>query len=208
MIIEQKTIFFDLFGVLLGRDETSIVRYVSKVLDIPFYQTREIVTGENYMRLIRQELNFDQYFQKIQYQLVDGDKLNRDDFLSRLQQQEMGILPIVELLPELKKHFNLHIISNTVNSHIKSLKMKFEFFRHFSSVITSESAGASKPHDEIFRYALSVTGVAADSSIFIDDASENVTAANRNGLQGYHYTQFDDFENYLSKLMNKTSSSV
>ena len=70
MIIEYKTIFFDLFGVLIGRDETSIVRYVSKELDIPFYQTREIVTGENYMRFVRLELSFDQYFQKIQYPCI------------------------------------------------------------------------------------------------------------------------------------------
>jgi putative hydrolase of the HAD superfamily len=206
MIIEYNTIFFDLFGVLIGRDETSIVRYVSKVLDIPFYQTREVVTGENYMRFVRQEISFDQYFQKLQFQLVNGDKLSRGEFLSRLQQQEMGILPIANLLPGLKKQFNLHIISNTVNSHINSLKMKFEFFKYFDSVITSESAGAPKPDDEIFKYALSITGSIANSSIFVDDASKNVTSAIRNGLHGYHYTQFEDFENYISKLMIDTSS--
>ena len=55
------TIFFDLFGVLLGIDQSVVVQYLSKLTGAPYLETREVAMGESFMRLERSEINFTQY---------------------------------------------------------------------------------------------------------------------------------------------------
>ena len=53
-----STIFFDLFGVLLGIDQSVVIQYLSKLTDTPYLKTREITMGEPYMQLERGEIIF------------------------------------------------------------------------------------------------------------------------------------------------------
>ena len=55
------TIFFDLFGVLLGIDQSVVIQYLSKLTDTPYIETREIALGEPFMRLERGEVTFTRY---------------------------------------------------------------------------------------------------------------------------------------------------
>ena len=66
------TIFFDLFGVLLGVDQSVVVQYISKLVESPYFEVREIAMGEPFMRLERSEINFDQYVDKIGSELRTG----------------------------------------------------------------------------------------------------------------------------------------
>ena len=59
------TIFFDLFGVLLGADQSVVVQYLSQLTETPYLQTRENAMGEPFMRLERCEINFAQYVDEI-----------------------------------------------------------------------------------------------------------------------------------------------
>ena len=52
------TIFFDLFGVLLGIDQSVVVQYLSKLTNASYLKTREITMGEPYMRLERGDIIF------------------------------------------------------------------------------------------------------------------------------------------------------
>ena len=56
-----NTIFFDLFGVLLGIDQSVVVEYLSKLTNTPYLRTREITMGEPYMQLERGEIIFQEY---------------------------------------------------------------------------------------------------------------------------------------------------
>ncbi len=56
-----STIFFDLFGVLLGIDQSVVVQYLSKLTNTPYLKTHEITMGEPYMRLERGETKFHEY---------------------------------------------------------------------------------------------------------------------------------------------------
>ena len=44
-----NTIFFDLFGVLLGIDQSVVIQYLSKLTNVPYLDTREIALGEPFM---------------------------------------------------------------------------------------------------------------------------------------------------------------
>ncbi len=79
-MVEIKTIFFDLFGVLLGMDQSTIIRHISKKINLPYLETKDIVMGEIFMRLERGEIQFKQYFQDLQYALPNGEMLGYDEF--------------------------------------------------------------------------------------------------------------------------------
>ena len=52
-MVEIKTICFDLFGVLLGIDQSTIIHYVAQRIDLPYLQTKDIALCEVFMRLER-----------------------------------------------------------------------------------------------------------------------------------------------------------
>jgi putative hydrolase of the HAD superfamily len=195
-----NTIFFDLFGVLLGIDQSTIIHYVAQKIDLPYFQTKDIVMGEIFMKLERGEIRFKQYFQDLQYALPSGEKLSYDDFKLRWTSNKIEELPTVQCLPKLKKHYRLYIISNTSEGHVNSLRKEFKLFEKIEKIITSEAANSSKPSLEIFNYALNETDSFAESSIFIDDMASNVNVAKEMGFNTHHYKNYEGFYTFISSL--------
>ena len=69
------TIFFDLFGVLLGIDQSVVIQYLSNLTGLPYLKTREVAMGEPFMRLERGEINFTQYTNEIRAALPNGNQI-------------------------------------------------------------------------------------------------------------------------------------
>ena len=199
-MLEIKTIFFDLFGVLLGIDQSTIIHYVAQKIDLPYLQTKDIVMGEIFMKLERGEIEFKQYFQALEYALPGGEKLNYDDFKLRWASNKIDELPAVECLSELKEKYNLYIISNTSEAHIGSMRNEFKLFENFNEIITSEAANSSKPSLKIFNYALNRGESFAETSIFIDDMANNVNVAKEIGFNTHHYKDYEAFDTFISSL--------
>ena len=143
------TIFFDLFGVLLGIGQSVVVQYLSKLTNASYLKTREITMGEPYMRLERGEIIFQEYVEDITALLPNGDRINADRLREVWMNSKVGEMPGVSLLDELQKKYEVWVISNTTEAHIKSLQSQFVFLNSFNGIITSERAGTYKPHPSI-----------------------------------------------------------
>ena len=196
------TIFFDLFGVLLGIDQSVVVQYLSNLTGLPYLKTREVAMGEPFMRLERSEINFTQYTDEIRAALPNGNRIETDGLRDIWMNSKVGEMPAVSLLEKLQSNCGVWIISNTTESHIKSLQSKFAFFDLVSGIITSEKAGAHKPNQKIFQFALSETNTNAASSMFIDDSHANVKSAESIGFASHHYTGFDGLIEFLHPVCN------
>ena len=196
------TIFFDLFGVLLGIDQSVVVQYLSNLTGLPYLKTREVAMGEPFMRLERSEINFTQYVDEIRAALPNGNRIEVNGLRDIWMNSKVGEMPAVSLLEKLQSNCGVWIISNTTESHIKSLQSKFTFFDLVSGIITSERAGAHKPNQKIFQFALSETNTNAASSIFIDDSHANVKSAESMGFASHHYTGFDGLIEFLHPVCN------
>ena len=122
------TIFFDLFGVLLGIDQSVVVQYLSNLIGLSYLETRGIVMGEPFMRLERNEINFTQYTDEIRAALPNGNRVEADGLRDIWMNSKVGEMPAVSLLEKLQSSCGVWIISNTTESHIKSLQSKFAFF--------------------------------------------------------------------------------
>ena len=194
-----STIFFDLFGVLLGIDQSVVVQYLSKLTDTPFLITREITMGESYMRLERGEIKFKEYVEAIRVMLPNGSHIDGDDLRDIWMNSKIGEMPAVSLLDELLNHYKVWVISNTTESHIKSLKSQFTFLEKINGIVTSERAGVHKPHPNIFQFALAEANCDVTSALFIDDSYTNIESAENLGIVSHHYTDFDGLVDFLQK---------
>ena len=192
-----STIFFDLFGVLLGIDQSVVVQYLSKLTNTPYLKTREITMGEPYMRLERGETKFHEYVGDIAGLLPNGDRIDADRLRYLWMNSKVGEMPVVSLLDELQKKYEVWVISNTTEAHIKSLQSQFVFLNSFNGIITSERAGTHKPNPSIFNFALSEANTDPLSSLFIDDSNTNVISAKNMGFKVHHYLNFEKFRQFI-----------
>ena len=193
------TIFFDLFGVLLGIDQSVVVQYLSKLIEAPYLKTRETAMGEPFMQLERGEINFIQYVDEIRATLPNGNRIDAGKLRDIWMNSTVGEMPAVSLLKRLQSDYEIWIISNTTESHIRSLKSKFTFFKIVNGIITSERAGTHKPNAEIFQFALSEANIDATTALFVDDSHANTKSAEYMGITSHHYVEFDKFLNFINQ---------
>ena len=194
-----STIFFDLFGVLLGIDQSVVVQYLSKLTNTSYLKTREITMGEPYMRLERGEVTFKEYVEDISAMLPNGNRIDADNLKEIWMNSKIGEMPAVSLLDDLLINYPIWVISNTTEAHIKSLQSQFVFLNSFNGIITSERAGTHKPNPSIFNFALSEANTDVASSLFIDDSHTNTESAKNIGIVSHHYTEFDGLIDFLQK---------
>ena len=102
-----STIFFDLFGVLLGIDQSVVVQYLSKLTNTSYLKTREITMGEPYMRLERGEVKFKEYVDAIRVMLPNGNRIDGDDLRDIWMNSKIGEMPAVSLLDELLNKYKV-----------------------------------------------------------------------------------------------------
>ena len=193
-----KTIFFDLFGVLLGVDQSVVVQYLSNLIDAPYLDVREIAMGEPFMQLERREINFNQYVEEIRNILPNSERIKIPALHDIWRNSNVGEMPAVSLIEKLQSSCEVWIISNTTESHIKNLQSKFAFLSLVKGIITSERAGAHKPNQEIFQFALLEANTDAASSIFIDDSHANSESADSLGIISHHYVGFDELMKFVN----------
>ena len=196
-----NTIFFDLFGVLLGIDQSVVIQYLSKLTDAPYLDTREIAMGEPFMRLERGEVTFTRYVEDIRSAMPNGARIDVDNLREIWKNSKVGEMPAVSLLDDLLNNFQIWVISNTTESHIKSLQSKFTFLSQINGIITSEKAGVHKPNTKIFQYALTEAGSDISASLFIDDSLTNTKSAENLGIIAHHYTGFDGLMEFLNPYL-------
>ena len=129
--------------------------------------------------------------------LPNGDSINAYRLRDVWKNSKVGEMPGVSLLDELQKKYEVWVISNTTEAHIKSLQSQFVFLNSFNGIITSERAGTHKPNPSIFNFALSEANTDPLSYLFIDDSNKNVFSAENMGFKVHHYFNFEKFQQFI-----------
>jgi HAD superfamily hydrolase (TIGR01509 family) len=115
------------------------------------------------------------------------------------------VLDPATLLPEdlferLAANHRLALLSNTDPIHVAHIEATFGFVRHFPVRVYSCRVGASKPAPMIYHHALREVAALPEEALYIDDMRENVDAALRLGMTGFHFTSAGEFLSELSRL--------
>ena len=195
-----KIIFVDLFGVLIGADNTQILNYVQSNSSNGKTEVYNILFGEKCMELERFEINFEQYFQYVQYAL-DSPSINYNQLCTLWREMKIGILPMVSFIDELKaKQYKLFVLTNTTQRHVARLQQSYDFFNKFNGIITSDVAGFLKPSTEMFSFAANYCKVQFSECAFIDDSYMNIQTAKNQGMVVHQYRNYDRLSSFLSQF--------
>ena len=150
------------------------IKVYKKINDDCWDKYRQNLLSKENLRSIRFKLTLE-YFgieSKELAQNLGRDYVNNSPYRTKL------IPNALELLNDLKDHYNLHIITNGFQEvqHIKVQQSGLDNF--FNHIITSEAAGAKKPDPIIFNHAFKKTGATASNSVIIgDDLNTDISGA-------------------------------
>ena len=96
----------------------------------------------------------------------------------------------IQLLEEIKQHYNIYILSNSNIIHYRVFLKEFQqmtsylkFDDLFDKVFYSFDIGCRKPDAEAYEYVLKNAGIVAEESLFIDDSIQNLAPAQKLGIQ-------------------------
>jgi putative hydrolase of the HAD superfamily len=193
-----KNIIFDLGNVLINVD---LMLTFNKFIDfgLKIYDKQDF-----FGRFVNNGLLFDfekglfgcwQFFDKVRNEL----EFNFSDS-EIIEAWNALLLDIpqkrIDLLYELKKSYNLYLLSNTNEIHLNTIlqcmigKYRKDIFSEiFIKEHYSHQLHLRKPDSKIFRYVLMHARLHAEETLFIDDSADNIAAANAHGINGFLLTK-------------------
>jgi len=112
-----------------------------------------------------------------------------NEYLKNTPQNKALFPGAMEVLEYLYPKYKLHIITNGFEE-VQKVKMESnDLNRFFETVTTSEEAGAKKPDEQIYHYAMNKAGAIASESIMIgDDPDVDILGARLVGMDQVLFT--------------------
>jgi putative hydrolase of the HAD superfamily len=109
-------------------------------------------------------------------------------FIEYLTSNNHLIEGTIETLDYLKDKYILHIITNGF-SFVQDVKLqKSNLDKYFVTITNSEAAGHKKPHENIFKHALTTANASKTESIMIGDSYEaDVLGAQNFGIKAVYF---------------------
>lgn len=179
-----RAILFDLVGVLLFPRED--------------YCPDEMVDAVD--RLIGRATDDDRLKAKVlrRFRLTE---MEFDQLLTRIVDKYTAFPPVWELLPGLRKRYQLGIINNGTYLTFAAFNVHYRLERDFDLFLSSAREGVCKPDERIYRLSCERLGVLPGQCLFMDDSVKNTRAASWIGMQTIHWprrqTGFKRFQIWL-----------
>jgi len=111
----------------------------------------------------------------------------------------------LEMLEELKKSYNLYLLSNT-NPVIMSWALSPQFSekgksldQYFDKLYLSYQIGITKPHLQIYNYMIENSGIIPSETLFIDDGAANIEVGKALGMHVFQPKNGEDFRYIFSE---------
>lgn len=192
--LRKQTIIFDLGNVLLPIDFEKTYRCFE-------------LFGLKMPLLLFQQNSFKQLFEKQEIEFTSaetmfqellklcGIKLTKGQF-TQCWNALLGRINIkhIRLVMELRKKYNVVLLSNTNNIHLEKINSDFaedygmtELSQLFDSAYYSHEVGFRKPQPEIYQLVLN--DFPSSAYYFFDDKLENIKAAQDLGIDSYQVKQ-------------------
>lgn len=201
-----KNLLFDFGGVIVSLSKSNAI---NRFKEIGFPDI------DNYLTEYRQEGIFLDY---------ETGKVNREEFLKEFRRlgnnkatmEEIDsawlafLLDIpqykYDLLKELRKKYNVYLLSNTnpsVSAWARSPKFSPEgktIDDYFDKCYMSFEIGCAKPEKEIFEHIIKDANMKPEETLFFDDGPANIEAANKLGFQTYLTNQEEDLRKVFERV--------
>jgi putative hydrolase of the HAD superfamily len=195
-----KAIIFDYGNVIHRWDNDIFLKEFVRLSGKDYNHVVDVIFGHGlHHKLETGEISDIIFFKKVTDQL--NLKISQDEFFrlfsSKLFQE---IKTTISLIKELKKNYNVALLSNTNKIDFNYIIKKSEVLPLFDAVTLSFEVGHKKPEKEIYLDALKKLSLKPGECVYIDDIKEFSDAASRFGIHGIHYTSYENLIKELKKL--------
>lgn len=197
-----KNIIFDLGGVLINLD-------FKKSTDA----FREL--GFPHFENMFSQFKADQLFEKLEKGLISPEdlytvlhKVGKEGITTEQLQHAWNSMLLdfrvesLAFLSELKKTYNLFLLSNTNAIHLTAFNgiLKEQtgldsLGNFFNRSYYSHLVGLRKPNNDIFEFVLADAGLNINETLFIDDTQDNIETAAKMGFKTHHLLPGEKIEN-------------
>jgi len=199
---EIKAILLDLGNVVvLVRAEAAHAGYSAYGKIDPDSMFRYVMDSENMNRYQEGRLNSSQFYEKtrryfkIKISYADFYKVWNDMFERYLEMEE-----IIKTLKEKYPQIKLVLLSNTNQAHYEHIKKEYPILGLLDGHVVSYEVGRQKPHPEIYKEALKVSGTLPKETFYTDDRPELIEAARVMGIHAFQFTGHEAFRAQLAKF--------
>lgn len=202
-----KNLIFDLGGVILDLSVTSTIREFSKLSGIQQETVMEIFNSSagfiEYEKGLMDDAGFRNFLREV-YRVNATD----DEIDSCWNAMLLGIpASKLRLLTDLKKNYNVFLLSNTNEIHLRYINNVILWDLHRETVLDnyfhrayySQRMLKRKPEPEIYRQVLEENGLVAAETLFLDDNILNIEGAKSVGVQTVHITSSDHIFNVFNQ---------
>lgn len=178
-----KTIVFDFGNVFLNIDIEGALQNALKTFKIKKLPKDVIAINSLYEQGLLSSNEFIDFYADNFNHLSKQDIIDNWNFMLR-------DFPLhrLEFLKALKasSQYKLILLSNTNELHIdwvkKQVPFYYDFKKSFDAFYLSHEIKMRKPNADIFKFVLEENKIAANSTLFIDDNTENTEAAKKMGF--------------------------
>ena len=108
----------------------------------------------------------------------------------------------VQLLRELKEGYGIFGLTNWSAETIQIAYRRFDFFKLFDGIVVSGEEKLIKPDKRIYQVLLDRYNLKAEESVFIDDNSANIKAAQELGFNAILFDNIVNTREQLSNILN------
>jgi putative hydrolase of the HAD superfamily len=191
-----KNIIFDLGGVLLNLDyqltKDAFVKLGVQDYDTHFTQAKQVSLFDAFET---GKISEQFFFEGLRD--LAGIDFTEQEILKAWNAMLLDF-PIERksLLLNLKKKFNISLLSNTNETHIRAFTKTIQkdidldsLSPLFHSVYYSNEIGLRKPTEEAFKYVLEQNNYIAEETLFMDDSAQHLEGAKKCGIKTIHITK-------------------
>jgi len=191
-----RAVFFDYDGVLT-RDSTGSLttcRYLSEHTGLPYERVHRAFQPHN-EALNLGKTTYTQVWPFVCEAL--GQAIPMSLLIGAFESTPLNT-KMLELALALKPALVTGIITDNKKDRMDHLKMHQRLDAMFSPIVVSAETGCTKDDPSIFKFALKLSRVRPEESIFIDNNTDNLVAA---ATLGMNVVYFDDAKNDVAGLL-------
>ena len=185
-----KNIIFDLGGVILNLDYSKTVKEFYK---LGFFNFEKLYSQKKQSKIF-DDFEKGKFSSKKFISLIkQSEKLNikGSDFINAWNAMLLEIPnERIEFIKKLKKDYNIFLLSNTNEIHIKKFETDLrknnclkDFQNCFDQIYYSSNMGMRKPDKNCFNKVLEDHNLKAQETLFIDDSAQHIEGAKSVGIK-------------------------
>ena len=194
----KPTVFFDLGNVLVDVDKKKALQIFASELQVGMQSLLDFPESDLEKDYETGRINTEEYINRLHNYFNLENRLTHDSLREIWKKPFTINNHSIEILKKVKEQTPTFLLSNTNPLHIEAIEEKYpDLLKIFDGLIFSFTAGASKPDQHIYHFALQKAKVEPDQALFIDDLAENIAAAQSIGIRAHQFTSPQSMKDFL-----------